>query len=118
MIGWVSSILVSAWLLFSGGAAGAGSCASEIARLQAAVDALAASRAQAPTAHQTVSAQLHRQPTLDSVARAKERAKMHERQERAALERARAADAKGDSEGCRRALSEALGRHPATFSPQ
>lgn len=90
----------------------AGPCTAEIDRISAAMDALAANQ-EVGTAHQSRAADLHRQPTPYSVERGREQAITDERHDRAALERARAADARGDSAGCNKALSDALrGKSP------
>ena len=85
------------------GSAAAGPCTTEIAQTEAALDAVKSS----PGAHQSLSAQLHRQPTPRSIADARERAATDEQHDRAALERARDADARGDEAACWKALAEA-----------
>jgi len=70
-------------------------------------DALTAASPGRGAAHQSTDAQLHRQPTRSSVARGREEAIADERHDRAALERARAADNRGDHTACVKALSEA-----------
>lgn len=90
----------------------AGPCSAEIDQMEAAMNALAPNKEIGST-HQSRAANLHRQPTRESVARGREQAAADERHDRAALERARAADAKGDKAGCTEALSEARrGRSP------
>jgi hypothetical protein len=89
------------------GPAWAGPCTKEILKMQADLDALAASRPGKGTAHQSIAAQRHHQPTPATVARGEQQARADELHDRAALARARAADAKGDSTGCKRALAEA-----------
>ncbi len=71
------------------------------AKLEAVADA-------GKSGQQTVGAQLHRQPTPDSIARAEQelREGAAARQAQAALDRARAADTKGDAAGCADALVE------------
>ena len=90
----------------------AGQCAVEIARLEAALDSLT-SNATTSAVHQSLRAQMHRQPTADSVARGRVQAKVDEQHHRAALERARAADAAHDEHGCLKALPEL--RHELTI---
>ncbi len=82
--------------------AGAGPCSQEIAAYEQAMTELPGI-----TGHQSVHAQLHHQPTPDTLARSRNRAAGDEREDRAALERARAADARGDRAACLEALSEA-----------
>lgn len=86
----------------------AGQCAQEIATYESAVADLAA---KGWSAHQSVRAQMHRQPTTKSVTGADAQAKIDAEHDRAALDRARKADALGDEAGCLRALSQAR-RHP------
>ncbi|MFZ2156308.1 MAG: hypothetical protein WAV72_09340 [Bradyrhizobium sp.] len=83
----------------------AGPCATAIAQIEAALDDLTLSR-NASAAHQSLRAQLHRQPTPSSIARGQEQAVADEQRDRAALERARAADAKNDETACMKALPE------------
>lgn len=92
--------------IFPSQAAHAGPCASDIAQVEAAMNALAANKGNG-SAHQSRAADLHRQPTPNSVARGREQAAADERHDRAALQRARRADAKGDKAGCAKALAEA-----------
>jgi hypothetical protein len=54
---------------------------------------------------------MHRQPTIESVTGADAQAKIDAEHDRAALDRARKADAIGDEAACRSALSRAR-RHP------
>lgn len=97
-------MVLIACMLISGssGPVLAGPCSAEIAKLQAALEALPR-----PAARQSTDATLHRQPTPDSLARARKEAADDEEHHRAALARARAADARGDGDACRKALSEA-----------
>jgi len=90
----------------------AGPCAAEIDQMEAAMNALAPNK-EIGSAHQSRAADLHRQPTPGSVARGREQAAADERHDRAALERARAADARGDKAACTEALSEARRRRSA-----
>lgn len=91
--------LVSALLVTP---ADAGPCSQEVAAYEQAMSELPGT-----TGHQSVRAQLHRQPTPESLTRSRSRAAEDEREDRAALERARAADARGDRATCLKALSEA-----------
>ena len=86
----------------------AGPCTADIARTeqqihraQAAGDA---GQTGAPSAPQSVGAQLHHQPTPGSVAGAEDKARDAAA---AALQRARNADAAGDAAACARALADA-----------
>lgn len=99
--GTLMALLISA-LTWDANPALAGPCAAEIAQMEAALDALPN-----PGAHQSTDAQLHRQPTPSSMARAKERAAADKQHDRVALERARVADARDDRDACQKALSEA-----------
>ena len=87
------------------GSALAGPCADTIKRIEAALDALT-SNPNASAVHQSLRAQLHRQPNPRSVARGQEQAIADEQHHRAALDRARAADANKDEVGCLKALPE------------
>ncbi|MBJ7402138.1 MAG: hypothetical protein JHD07_02070 [Bradyrhizobium sp.] len=90
------------------GSVWAASCQDEISRYESVLDDLSRRNA---LAHQSLRAQMHRQPTMRSVAEADLLAKLDEQHGRAALERARLAAAEGDSERCLAALSTAR-RHP------
>ena len=85
-----------------GGSAWAGPCTDEINRFAAAVQALGSG-----SGHQSPSARLDRQPTPDSVAKARREAMAEREHHRQILQRARAADARGDYAGCLKALDEA-----------
>lgn len=87
------------------GAAFAGPCATAIAKIEAALDDLASNPNASPI-HQSLRAQLHRQPSPNSIARGQERAVEDEQRDRAALQRARAADARNDEAACMKALPE------------
>jgi hypothetical protein len=85
----------------------AGPCATQISQVEQQIrraQAASASGAGEPSAPQSVGAQLHHQPTPQSVNTAEMRAKADSS---AALERARKADADGDTSACAKALSEA-----------
>ena len=82
----------------------AGPCTKEIIQVQHRIRRAAPGPSTGPTGTQTIGAQLHHQPTPGSVETAETRAKADGR---AALERARQADAAGDAEACAKALGEA-----------
>lgn len=99
----------------------AGPCTKDIEAMQVRIEARLNTKAAAgPSAKQSVGAQLHRQPTPDSIANAERKlgdlspdtiVKVN-----AAMDRAQKADAAGDESGCRKALDEvaaALGPEPA-----
>lgn len=100
--------VVLANLPLSAGSVWAASCQDEITRYESALDYLSRRNA---LAHQSLRAQMHRQPTTRSVAQADVQAKIDEQHGRIALELARLAAAEGDSKGCLAALSSAR-RHP------
>jgi hypothetical protein len=83
----------------------AGQCADTIKRIEAALDDLT-SNPDTSAVHQSLKAQMHRQPNPCSVARGQEQAIADKRHHRAALERARAADANNDEAGCMKALPD------------
>jgi hypothetical protein len=82
----------------------AGPCTAQIAELEQRVSPAPVSPQNAPSAPQSVAAQLHRQPTPNTVQSAEGRANADAD---AALDRAREADAKNDADGCNAALGEA-----------
>jgi predicted lipid-binding transport protein (Tim44 family) len=87
----------------------AGPCTAQIAELEQRVRPAPASPAPAspentPSAPQSVAAQLHRQPTPNTVQSAAGRANA---EADAAVDRARKADAENDADGCNEALREA-----------
>jgi hypothetical protein len=94
---------VSAALLCGAEAAHSGPCTAQIAQLEQQIS-VAPSPDIGPTGPQTLGAQLHHQPTPGDVAHA-ERAANKDADD--ALDRARKADAAGDTAGCRAAISEA-----------
>jgi hypothetical protein len=94
----------SATLLLAMVAANAGPCTEQIARLQAQISVSAPDPATGPTAPQTVGAQLHHQPTPNTVQRSEAVANADAD---AALDRARKADAEGNADRCDEALREA-----------
>ena len=83
----------------------AGQCTDKVKQIEAALDELT-SNPDTSAVHQSLRAQMHRQPNPRSVARGQEQAIADERHHRAALERARAADANHDEAGCMKALPD------------
>lgn len=105
--GSVALTTIAAWLA-NAAICHAGPCTGQIAQVE---QQIARSRANptlegagTPTAPQTLGAQLHRQPTPESVQSAESKANAAAA---AALERARKADAAGDTAACIKALNEA-----------
>jgi hypothetical protein len=103
----LSAIAVAAWTT----AAYAGTCAGEIDRMQARVDAKV--EATAPvgrSAPESSGALLHHQPTPGSLAEAEarvgDRSASTMEAANAAIARARQADSRGDQSACERALAE------------
>jgi hypothetical protein len=82
----------------------AGPCGDAIAQFEQEVHSSATSRAAGPTATQSIGAQLHRQPTGDSVRRAQDVARTNLNQ---TLARAKSLDAEGKQAECMAALSQA-----------
>lgn len=105
------SICLSLIAAYPTSPAAAGQCAVKIAQLEAALDALT-SNTTTSAVHQSLRAQMHRQPSADSVARGQVQAIADEQHHRVALERARAADAAHDEQRCLKALPEL--RHELT----
>jgi hypothetical protein len=100
---------LTATALIGGSAAGnAGPCTAQISQVEQQIHQVQAaspsSGAGEPTGPQSVGAQLHHQPTPESVESAERKAKADSA---AALERARKADAAGDASACAKALTEA-----------
>jgi hypothetical protein len=95
-------------LLAGVGTVYAGPCAKQISQVEQQIRRAQASSppggAGAPSAPQSVGAQLHHQPTPGSVQNAEQQAKIDSE---AALNRARNADAAGDASACAQALREA-----------
>jgi hypothetical protein len=86
----------------------AGPCTSQIARMQAQVDARIETLAQSTqAAPESTTALLHHQPTPGSIAHAEKKIGEGKGPERAieALDEARAADRAGDVKACKKALS-------------
>lgn len=101
--------ILSAAVAFVGSviAAAAGPCTTEISQVEAQIrrdQAVEPGGAGAPSAPQSVAAQLHHQPTAQSVETALNQANMDGI---AALDRAKEADAKGNARECANALAEA-----------
>jgi hypothetical protein len=90
--------------LLLGTTAYAGPCSSAIAQFEQSVRQSANKPDAGPTAPQSIGAQLDRQPTPDSVARAEARAQTTFE---ASLARAKRFDARGNRAGCTRALAAA-----------
>jgi hypothetical protein len=82
----------------------AGPCSGAIAQFEQAVRQSADKTDAGPTAPQSIGAQVDRQPTPDSVARAEARAQTTFE---ASLARAKRFDARGNRAGCTRALAAA-----------
>ena len=92
----------------------AGPCTKDIEAMQVRIEArLNAMAAKGPSAKQSVGAQMHRQPTPDSIANAERKlgdlspstiVKVN-----SAMDRAQKADSAGDESGCRQALNEVAG---------
>jgi hypothetical protein len=105
-----SRIAALAAVAFVGGgvAAQAGPCTSQIAQVERQINRALATAppggAGEPSAPQSVDAQLHHQPTPNSVQHAEHSANADGE---AALARARRADAEGNAGGCAKALEEA-----------
>jgi hypothetical protein len=99
----VTAAFVVAVLLLST-TAHAGPCSNAIAQFEQAVRQSASNSNAGPTASQSIDAQLDRQPTPDSVARAEARAQVTFE---TALSRAKRLDAQGNRVGCIRALDTA-----------
>jgi len=105
------ALIGAAGLLLSVLPAQAGPCTKDIVSMQARIDAhLGKAAAAGPTADQSVGAQMHRQPTPNSIANAERKlgdlspttiVKVN-----AAMDRAQKADVAGDEKGCRQALAE------------
>jgi hypothetical protein len=97
-------------MAFIGGAAAAhaGQCTAQISQVEQQIRLAQAASPQGgagePTGPQSVDAQLHHQPTPQSVESAESRAKVDSA---AALDRARKADAAGNAAACAKALKEA-----------
>jgi hypothetical protein len=86
-------------LLYGDGIAHSGPCTVQIAQFERQIQ-----NAGGPTAPQSVGAQLHHQPTVDAVQNAERKAAADAT---ATLDRARQADADGNSVACAKAFDEA-----------
>jgi len=97
-----------ACFLCATGAAQAGPCTAQIAQVKQEISkAQAASSpggAGTPSAQQSIGAQLHHQPTVQSIQRAEDTAAA---QAAEALDRASVADKRGDAQACESALHDA-----------
>jgi len=98
------AVVICAALVLNVASAHAGPCSTEIAQFEEAVRQSANSPGAGPMARQSIGAQIDRQPTPGSVKRAEERAQAAFE---AALARAKRRDARGDHDGCLRALAAA-----------
>jgi hypothetical protein len=104
-------LIGAAGLLLSTLPCRAGSCSKDIEKMQSRIEArLNAAAAAGPSAKQSVRAQLHHQPTPNSIANVERKlrelspstiVKVND-----AMERAQKADRAGDKKGCRKALAE------------
>ena len=101
-----SRTMLLAALAWLGGAAvaEAGPCTQQIAEVERYIQSSTLGAARGPTAAQSIGAQLHHQPTPQTVESAESKARADVL---AALDRARKADAAGDARACTRALDEA-----------
>lgn len=100
----VTAAFAVAALLLGTVSAGAGPCSLAIAQFEQAVRQSANNPDAGPTARQSIGAQLDRQPTPGSVARAEARAQTTFK---VSLARAKRFDARGNRAGCTRALAAA-----------
>jgi hypothetical protein len=91
-------------LIAGAGAAHSGPCTAQIAQLEQQVRDSAPGPETGPTAPQSVGAQLHHQPTPQTVQHAE---RVANADADAALARAQKADANNDATGCKKALEEA-----------
>ena len=97
----------AATLLCGSGAAHSGPCASQIEELERQIGHASSSAKIGPTAPQSIEAQLHHQPTPETVRNAERKANADAA---AALQRARQADTDDNPAACAKALSEAKRR--------
>jgi hypothetical protein len=91
-------------LLCGSGAAHSGPCTSQIEELERQIGHVSSSAKSGPTAPQSIEAQLHHQPTPETVRNAEREANAHAA---AALQRARQADTDDNPAACAKALDEA-----------
>ena len=104
---WRIMVLTAVGLIGGAATSEAGPCTTQISQVEQQIHkAQAASPGGAgePTAPQSVGAQLHHQPTPQTVESAESKARASAE---AALDRARKADAEGDASACAKALKEA-----------
>jgi hypothetical protein len=94
----------TATLLCGSGAAHSGPCTSQIEQLERQIGHASPSAKSGPTAPQSIEAQLHHQPTPETVRNAERKANADAA---AALQRARQADTDGNAAACTKALDEA-----------
>jgi hypothetical protein len=97
----------AATLLCGSGAAHSGPCTSQIEDLERQIGHASSSAKIGPTAPQSIEAQLHHQPTPETVRNAERKANADAA---AALQRARQADTDDNSAACAKALDEAKRR--------
>jgi len=95
---------MSAVWLCGSGPAHSGPCTAQIRELELKIAGDVPGPESGPTGTQTVGAQLHRQPTPDSVINAEHAAYIDGD---AAIEQSKKADSVGDATGCNQALTEA-----------
>jgi hypothetical protein len=94
----------AATVLYGGGAAHSGPCTSQIEQLERQIGHASSSAKSGPTAPQSIEAQLHHQPTPETVRNAERKANADAA---AALQRARQADTGDNPAACSKALDEA-----------
>jgi len=97
----------AATLLCGSGTAHSGPCTSQIEELERQIGHVSSSAKSGPTAPQSIAAQLHRQPTPETVRNAERKANADAA---AALQRARQADTDDNPAACAKALGEAKRR--------
>jgi hypothetical protein len=97
----------AATLLCGGGTAHSGPCTSQIEELERQIGRASSSAKSGPTAPQSIAAQLHHQPTPETVRNAERKANADAA---AALQRARQADTDDNPAACAKALDEAKRR--------
>jgi hypothetical protein len=96
--------MTTATLLCGSGAAHSGPCTSQIEQLERQIGPASSSAKSGPTAPQSIAAQLHHQPTPETVRNAERKANADAA---AALQSARQADTDGNPAACAKALDEA-----------
>jgi len=100
----LAALVVAAGSVGAAVAAQAGPCTAQIAELQRRVSRITPGPASGPSAPQSIGAQLHHQPTPQTVESAEGKARAAAD---AALDRARKAYAASDANACAKALEEA-----------